>query len=82
MLVTAFGIDPDGNPGTLLRVWDQSGVSGQLAVELPPDFFAAKAQPVDLRGENIGTPIPVVSGKFSFDLKAFAPASFIIERNF
>ena len=24
VLVTAFGDDPDGNPGTLLRVWEQS----------------------------------------------------------
>jgi hypothetical protein len=82
VLVTAFGIDPDDNPGTLLRVWDQSGVSGQLTVELPPDFPAVKAQPVNLRGEKTGLPIPVVSGKFTFDLKAFAPASFIIEKKF
>ncbi len=35
VLVTAFGDDPDGNPGTLLRVWEQSGKSGELAVTLP-----------------------------------------------
>ena len=35
VLVTAFGNDADGNPGTLLRVWDQSGRSGDLAVTLP-----------------------------------------------
>jgi alpha-mannosidase len=80
VLVTAFGTDPDGNPGTLLRVWDQSGVSGQLTVELPPNFSAAKAQPINLRGEKSGEPISVVSGKFTIELKAFAPASYILEK--
>jgi hypothetical protein len=82
VLITAFGKDPDGNSGTLLRVWDQSGVSGQLTVELPPNFPGTQAQPVDLRGEKTDTPIPIVSGKFTLDLKAFAPASFIIDRRF
>jgi alpha-mannosidase len=79
VLVTAFGADPDGNPGTLLRVWDQSGVSGKLTIELPANFPAAKAQPVDLRGEKTGMPIPIASGTFTFHLKAFAPASFVLE---
>ena len=35
VLVTAFGADPDGNPGTLLRFWDQSGESGKVTVTLP-----------------------------------------------
>jgi alpha-mannosidase len=78
VLVTAFGSDPDGNPGTLLRVWDQSGVAGQLTVDLPANFPAAKAQPINLRGEKRGEPLAIVSGKFTFDLKAFAPASFIL----
>jgi alpha-mannosidase len=78
VLLTAFGGDPDGNPGTLLRVWDQSGVAGQLTIELPTKFSASTAQPVNLRGEKIGKPLAVVSGKFTFDLKAFAPASFVL----
>jgi alpha-mannosidase len=78
VLLTAFGHDPDNNPGTLLRVWDQSGVPGPLTVQLPDNFPATKAQPVTLRGEKLGPPLPILSGKFTFDLKAFAPASFIL----
>jgi hypothetical protein len=79
VLLTAFGTNPDGDAGTLLRIWDQSGASGRLDIELPPGFLAAKARPVDLRGEKIGEPIDIASGKFSIDLEAFAPASFILE---
>lgn len=80
VLVTAFGSDPDGNSGTLLRVWDQSGVSGKLEIALPANFAATKAHPVNLRGENTGEPIPVVAGKITIDLKAYAPASFILKK--
>jgi alpha-mannosidase len=79
VLVTAFGVDPNGMPGTLLRVWDQSGAAGMLAVELPADFPATRAQPVNLRGETTGEPIPIAAGKFTIDLGAFAPASFILD---
>jgi hypothetical protein len=79
VLITAFGEDPNGAPGTLLRVWDQSGAAGQLTVELPSGFLAAKAQPINLRGESTGEPIPIAAGKFTIDLHAFAPASVILE---
>ena len=79
MLVTAFGADPDGvNKGTLLRVWDQSGVSGELVVNLPAGFQAASATAVDLRGEKTGSPIPIKDGRLIFDLPAYSPASFIL----
>ncbi len=77
--ITAFGDDPDGNPGTLLRVWEQAGVSGKLTVILPTGMKASRAIPVDLRGEKKGTPLPVKSGKFDFELGKYAPASFILE---
>ena len=71
--VTAFGPNPDG-AGTVLRVWEQAGVSGELVVTLPGTF--PTATPVNLRGEVTGEPSPVREGKFSFPLRAFAPASF------
>ena len=78
-LATAFGPDPDGvNPGTLLRVWDQSGVSGGSTVTLPQAFVAAVAQPVNLRGEKIGPPIAIENHTFTFELHAFAPATFVV----
>jgi alpha-mannosidase len=76
VLVTAFGENPDGK-GTVLRVWDQSGGSGDLTITVPGKF--TKATPVDLRGENPGKPLPVRDGKLTIPLKAYAPASFILE---
>ena len=76
VLVTAFGQNPDGL-GTLLRVWDQSGVSGQLAVTLPGNFHTAT--PVNLRGAVLGEALPIHAGKLAFKLGAFAPASFRLE---
>ena len=36
VLVAAFGPDPDGvNKGSLLRLWDQSGTTAEVAVTLP-----------------------------------------------
>ena len=79
VLVTAFGADPDFvNQGTLLRVWDQSGVSGKLVVNLPAGFQAVSATAVDLRGEKAGSPIPIKDGRLIFDLHAYSPASFIL----
>ena len=79
VLVTAFGADPDGvNQGTLLRVWEQSGITGKTTVILPPGFKASTAAPVDLRGQKLGDPMPIQDGKLIFNLHAYAPASFMI----
>lgn len=78
VIVTAFGADPDGNPGTLLRVWEQAGISGKLTLTLPRGMKATKATPVNLRGEVAGEPVTVKSGKLEFALNAYAPASFIL----
>jgi hypothetical protein len=75
VLVTAFGQNPDGQ-GTLFRVWDQTGMTGDLTVTLPGNFKTAT--PVNLRGEKNGRPIPVRSGKLTFRLGAYAPASFLL----
>lgn len=80
-LVTAFGSDPDDVvPGTLLRVWEQSGEGGPITVTLPPGFGAASAIPVDLCGEPIGAAVPVTHDKLNFPLSPYAPASFILTR--
>lgn len=78
VIVTAFGEDPDGNTGTLLRVWEQTGTSGKVIVSLPKGMKASVATPVNLRGEKKGKPIVVKSGKFELELGAYAPASFIL----
>jgi alpha-mannosidase len=79
VLVTAFGADPDGNAGTLLRVWNQTALSGDITVTLPTGFKATKAQPVNLRGQKTGAPLPMRNGAFTFPLGKFAPASFVME---
>jgi hypothetical protein len=75
-LVTAFGQNPDGK-GTILRVWEQAGISGKLTVTIPGKFTTAT--PVNLRGEKTGEPVKFATGKLVFDLKAYAPASFVLE---
>ncbi|MNG34185.1 hypothetical protein D3C84_1206170 [compost metagenome] len=77
MAVAAFGPNPDGD-GTVLRLWEQGNISGDLTVEFPSGTKYKIAHPVNLRGEKIGEPINIVAGKFIFSLKSYAPASFIL----
>ena len=74
-----FGEDPDGNKGTLLRLWEQAGSPGAVTIMLPAEQQRTKATPVDLRGEVSGKPVKIINGKFSCTIKAFGPASFILE---
>jgi len=79
VLVTAFGQNPDG-PGTLLRLWEQSGYTGPCEVELPPQMQVRRALPVTLRGEPAGPAVPVQGQVFTVPLRAFAPVSLVLER--
>lgn len=94
VLVTAFGANPDAamtiadanitppSPaGTLLRVWEQAGMSGDLAITLPPGFAAATATPVDLRGQRIKNrpPLKISGNRLTISLKAYSPASFVLK---
>ena len=76
--VTAFGPNPDGK-GMVLRLWEQGGRGGPCTVTLPEGLNATTVKPVSLRGTDIGHIIPVKDGKFTFDLKPYAPASFVID---
>jgi hypothetical protein len=75
--LTAFGPNPDG-PGTVLRVWEQGGISGNLEITLPAGSKFTNATPVNLRGEKVGEPVKIYSGKLSFELKAYGPVSFVL----
>ena len=75
--LSAFGPNPDGE-GTILRVWEQGGTSGILDVVLPSESKFATAIPVNLRGEKTGKPLKIHDNKLSFDLKAYAPKSFVL----
>jgi len=75
--VTAFGNNPDGD-GTVLRLWEQAGVSGELTIQLPEEASFTAAQPVNLRGEKKGEKIIVTHGKFSVAVPAYAPVSLVL----
>lgn len=79
VLVAAFGEEPDGNRGTLLRLWEMTGVSGDISATLPRDHHFMSATPVNLRGEVVGKRIPIIHGKFDFHMRGFGPASFMLE---
>ena len=78
VLVTAFCANPDGE-GTLLRLWDQSGVSGPVNIVFPQGLHATVLQPIDLRGRKSGEPIVIQEGTARLLLGAFAPASFLLQ---
>jgi hypothetical protein len=76
--LNAFGPNPDG-PGTILRVWEQGGISGNLEVTLPAGSSFTTANPVNLRGEKSGETVRIIKRKLVFNLHGYAPASFILE---
>jgi len=76
VLVTAFAKKAKGSE-TLLRVWEQAGISGKLTITVPERFN--KAIPINLRGEKIAMPSAISKGKIRVDLPAYAPASFLIQ---
>ncbi|MBW7863704.1 MAG: hypothetical protein GX580_17725 [Candidatus Hydrogenedens sp.] len=77
VIVTAFGENPDGD-GLVLRLWDQSGKTGDCTVTLPEGFHAETVQPCDLRGRPSGSALPVAGGGFGFIISGNAPASFLL----
>jgi hypothetical protein len=77
VLVTAFRPNPDGQ-GTVLRLWEYAGSAGPRRVRLPAGIEVSAVQPVNLRGQPLGQPIPVGDRTFSCNLGAFAPASFLL----
>ena len=75
--VTSFGPNPDG-PGTILRLWELAGQSSACEIRLPVGLRPDSVQPVNLRGQAIGQPIAVIAGRFTIDLRAFAPATVLL----
>jgi hypothetical protein len=77
--LSAFGPNSDGE-GTILRVWEQGGITGNLEVTLPAGSKFSSAVPVNLRGEKCGEPVRIIDRKLSFNLHAYAPVSFILNQ--
>jgi hypothetical protein len=78
VMLTAFGANPDGE-GTLLRLWEQTGVSGKLTLELPEGNELTRATPVNLRGEKTGKSMQIRDAELTFEIGAYAPVSFVLE---
>lgn len=77
VLITAFGENPDGE-GTILRLWEQAGISGNCTVKLEEGNKAKAVVPIDLRGNTTGKKILIKNGAFSFNLGKYSPASFLL----
>jgi len=77
VLITAYGQNPDGD-GTILRLWEQAGVSGNCTVNLGGNSKVKAVQPIDLRGNKTGNKIAVKNGAFVCKLDKYAPASFLL----
>jgi alpha-mannosidase len=76
--ITAFGPNPDGH-GTIMRLWEQGGKSGDLEVTLPVGAKFIAAQEVNLRGEYSGESIKITNGSLSFFLNSYAPKSYVLK---
>lgn len=63
---------------TLLRIWEQAGISGNCTVKLPNGLKVLSVQQVNLRGEKQGELIKVQENSFTVNLGKYAPASFIL----
>jgi len=78
--VTAFGPNPDG-PGTILRLWEQTGASGEVTVTLPKRYDGITAIPVNLRGEKTGDPVSITNARLKFQIAAYSPVSFVLVKS-
>ncbi len=79
--VTTFCHYPDtatNQEVTLLRLWEQAGQPGMTEISLPRGIAAGTAQPVDLRGQKTGKGIKIINGKFTVNIDAYSPASFLL----
>ena len=74
VLVTAFGDNPDGT-GHTLRLWEQTGVSGDCTVQLPEGLKTEGARYVDLRGQALEGSVQVSGRELTIPLKAYAPCT-------
>ena len=87
--ITAFRHNSSDNPvyasidsnssSTLLRLWEQGGISDDVTIILPKGYKYTKATPVNLRGQVTGKQIPIKSRRLSFYLHAYSPASYVLE---
>ena len=78
ILVTAYGPNTDG-PGTILRLWEQAGNSGEVIVTLPENTPFKQAILCNLRGISSTTSISIKNSTFKVNLHANSPLSFILK---
>jgi len=79
VIITAFGENRDGE-GTILRLWEQAGESGQCTVSLPKGNTFKMAFSCNLRGEIIDNKgIRIVNNSFKIIINGNQPVSYILK---
>ena len=76
--ITSMGPDAGGS-GDLLRIWNMQGADREVTVYLPRKSRYTQAIPVNLRGERVGEPFPVVRNQWTFTARRNAPHSFVLQ---
>jgi len=75
--ITAFGPNPDGE-GTVLRIWEKAGKTGQTKITLPSGKKFTSAHPCNLRGIKTGEPIPIMNNTIEVSYSPFQPITLIL----
>jgi len=78
VFVSALGDNPDG-AGTVLRLWELAGRSGDCRVRLPGKLARTVVQPINLRGEPQGAPLVIQNDSFVAPLERFAPYTVLLK---
>ncbi len=78
ILVTALSPENPGE-GTILRCWEQAGISGDCIVSLPEALQLKQAWPVNLRGEKTGEMLEIRDNEFNFKVETWKPHSFLLK---
>lgn len=73
-----YGVTVTGTDVTLLRLWEQAGETSAIKIKLPKALKATTAQPVNLRGEPVGEPLPVKNHTIATQIGAYAPLSMLL----
>lgn len=77
IFVTAFKKEENGKE-TLLRLWEQSGNNSLSEITLPGDDNYNWAIPINLRGEETGTKVPINNNAFRVEIVANRPHTFLL----
>ncbi len=76
--LSSFYKNPEGE-GYILRLWEQSGESGNCTVEMNLAHPFTRAIPVNLREQFPGSKIDIKDGKFDIQIKPYQPVTLLLQ---